>query len=267
MADDGRLAPLGQGLNYPCDRLGLDGVVPDLRGRASADRLRTFAEGRGQSAGECSTPRQVALVMARFLIPQPSLSVDAPCRGSRGLLITYHVRLVDTQGAPQNGRRTRPARLAPLTVFDQGINPSTFAISRMHVVSHDLEAEIALGGTKHQPACTSVAAALAPGRRKQGAGGLTRRYPVECPDADQKRDVLFRVANAMEALQALAARCVAEHAQEDLAAVTLIDRCAQAEGVARKDVVNRAVHERFERRHDRPGETPCAMAPWAEEPA
>ena len=82
MADDGRLAPLGQELNYPCDRLGLDGVVPDLRGRASADRLRTFAEGRGQSAGECSTPRQVALVMARFLASQPGLSVVDPCSDS-----------------------------------------------------------------------------------------------------------------------------------------------------------------------------------------
>jgi hypothetical protein len=53
----------------------------------------------------------------------------------------------------------------------------------------------------------------------------------------------------------------------DLAAVDLIDRDAQAEGVARKDVVNLAVHEGFERRHYRPGETPGAMAPWAEEPA
>jgi hypothetical protein len=49
--------------------------------------------------------------------------------------------------------------------------------------------------------------------------------------------------------------------------VDLIDRYAQAEGVELKDVVNLAFHEFFERRHYLPGEQPCAMAPYAEEPA
>jgi hypothetical protein len=53
----------------------------------------------------------------------------------------------------------------------------------------------------------------------------------------------------------------------DLSAVDLIARDAQAERVECKDVVTLAVHEVFERRHYRPGETPGAMAPWAEEPA
>jgi hypothetical protein len=49
--------------------------------------------------------------------------------------------------------------------------------------------------------------------------------------------------------------------------VDLIDRYAQAEGVELKDVVHLAFHACFERRHYLPGEQPCAMAPYAEEPA
>jgi hypothetical protein len=46
----------------------------------------------------------------------------------------------------------------------------------------------------------------------------------------------------------------------------LIDRYAQAEGVERTDVVHLACHACCERRHDLPGEQPCAMAPDVEEP-
>jgi hypothetical protein len=49
--------------------------------------------------------------------------------------------------------------------------------------------------------------------------------------------------------------------------VDLIDRYAQAEEVELKDVVHLAFHACCERRHDLPGEQPCAMAPYAEEPA
>jgi type I restriction-modification system DNA methylase subunit len=198
MADDWRLAPLVQGLNYPCDRLGLDDVAPDLLGRASADRLRTFAEGQGQGGGEYSTPREVALVMARFLDPQLGLAVHDPCGGPEGLLITCHVRLLETYGALRNGRRKLSAHVAPHAVFGQEITLLTFATSRMHTVIHNQETEIALGGTKHRPACTSVAAALAPGARKERAGMLTSRHPVEGPDTDQERDALFCAVNAAD---------------------------------------------------------------------
>jgi type I restriction enzyme M protein len=195
MVDDGRLAALVQVLNYPCDRLGLADGAPDLLGRAHADRLRAFAEAQGQSAGECSTPREVAVVMARLLDPRPGLLGGDPCGGSGGRLLSCHVRLVDTQEAPQNGRRTLPAHLAPLTVFGQEINPSTLAMSRMKAVIHDLEAEIALDDTKHRPAFTGVAAALVRGPRKEGAETWTSRHPVEGPDTDQELQAPFHVAD------------------------------------------------------------------------
>ena len=71
IVDDGRLAALVQVLNNPDYRLGLDDVEPDILGRAYEYLLRKFAEGQGQSAGEFYTPREVAVVMARILDPQP----------------------------------------------------------------------------------------------------------------------------------------------------------------------------------------------------
>ena len=85
IVDDARLAALVQVLNKPEYRLGLDDVEPDILGRAYEYLLRKFAESQGQSAGEFYTPREVAVLMARMLDPQPGQSVYDPCCGSVGL--------------------------------------------------------------------------------------------------------------------------------------------------------------------------------------
>ena len=104
IVDDGRLAALVQVLNDPDYRLGLDDVEPDILGRAYEYLLRKFAEGQGQSAGEFYTPREVAVLMARILDPQPGMTVYDPCCGSAGLLIKCHLRLLETKGKKTNGR-------------------------------------------------------------------------------------------------------------------------------------------------------------------
>jgi type I restriction enzyme M protein len=154
IVDDGRLAALVQVLNNPDYRLGLDDVEPDILGRAYEYLIRKFAEGQGQSAGEFYTPREVAVVMARILDPQPGATVYDPCCGSGGLLIKCHLRLLEAQGKKLNGRLRLPDRVAPLQLFGQEINPSTFAMSRMNAFVHDMEADIALGDTMHRPAFT-----------------------------------------------------------------------------------------------------------------
>lgn len=147
--DDARLQRLVQALGkHP---LGLDDVEPDLLGRAYEYLLRKFAEGGGASAGEFYTPREVASLMARILDPQPGMTVYDPCCGSAGLLIKQHLRLLETHGKPTNGHLRLPPEVAPLKVFGQEQNPSTYAISRMNAVIHDMEAEIALGDTMHSP--------------------------------------------------------------------------------------------------------------------
>ena len=124
-------------------RLGLKDVEPDFLGRAYEYLIRKFAEGQGQSAGEFYTPREVAVLMARILDPQPGEEIYDPACGSAGLLIKCQLRFRDKFGAS--------AQTAPLRFCGQEINPATFAMSRMNVFIHDMDAEIALGDTMNRP--------------------------------------------------------------------------------------------------------------------
>ncbi len=154
IVDDGRLAALIQVLNNPKFRLGLEDVEPDILGRAYEYLLRKFAEGQGQSAGEFYTPREITIVMARMLNPQPGETVYDPCCGSGGLLIKSHLRLLETKGGSKNGRLRLPESVAPLALYGQEINPSTFAMCRMNAVIHDMEANIGWGDTMQRPVFT-----------------------------------------------------------------------------------------------------------------
>jgi type I restriction enzyme M protein len=153
IVDDERLRALVQVLGR--QRLGLRDVEPDLLGRAYEYLIRKFAEGQGQSAGEFYTPREVAILMARLLDPQPGMEIYDPCCGSSGLLIKCHLRLLETHGVQANGHRRLPSDVAPLRVYGQEINPSTFAMSRMNAFIHDMDAEIALGDTMRGPRFTT----------------------------------------------------------------------------------------------------------------
>jgi type I restriction enzyme M protein len=153
IVDDQRLAALVQVLGR--QRLGQRDVEPDLLGRAYEYLIRKFAEGQGQSAGEFYTPREVGVLMARLLDPHPGMEVYDPCCGSSGLLIKCHLRLLETHGVRANGHFRLPPEVAPLRLFGQEINPSTFAMSRMNAFIHDMDAEIALGDTMGSPRFTT----------------------------------------------------------------------------------------------------------------
>jgi type I restriction enzyme M protein len=62
---------------------------------------------------------------------------------------------LETHGREENGHRELPSDVAPLKLYGQEINPSTFAISRMNSFLHDMEADTALGDTMRRPAFTS----------------------------------------------------------------------------------------------------------------
>lgn len=158
IVSDGYLAQLVEVLSR--HRLGLEDVEPDLLGRAYEYLLRKFAEDSGQSAGEFYTPREVTLLMARLIEPQPGIRIYDPCCGSGGLLIKCHLRLLETHGVQQNGRRRLPAYIQPLHLFGQEINAATFAMARMNAVIHDLEADIRIGDTMRQPAFKNDAGQL-----------------------------------------------------------------------------------------------------------
>ncbi len=155
IVDDGRLGSLANVLSDARYRLGLEEVEPDILGRAYEYLLRMFAEGQGKSGGEQFTPTQVGIVMARILDPQPGNTVYDPCCGSGGLLIKCHLRLLEKKGKKSKGRLQLPKAVAPLKLFGQEIEGSTYAIARMNAVLHDMEAEVRLGDTMHRPAFTN----------------------------------------------------------------------------------------------------------------
>ena len=73
--------------------MGLNDVEADIIGRTYEYLIRKFAEGSGSSAGEFYTPKEVGMVMARILDPEPGMAVYDPCCGSAGLLIKCQLAL------------------------------------------------------------------------------------------------------------------------------------------------------------------------------
>ena len=158
IVDDGRLASLIDVLSR--HRLGLSDVEPDILGRAYEYLLRKFAEGQGQSAGEFYTPREVSVLIARIVEPEPGEEIYDPACGSGGLLIKCHLRLLERYGEQKNGARRLPNDVAPLKFYGQEINASTFAMARMNAFIHEMEAEIALGDSMARPAFKDAAGRL-----------------------------------------------------------------------------------------------------------
>jgi type I restriction enzyme M protein len=165
-------------------RLGLQDVEPDILGRAYEYLLRKFAEGQGQSAGEFYTPREVAILMAHLLDPQPGMTVYDPTCGSGGLLIKCHLRFLETHGVKENGRLKLPSGVAPLRLFGQEINPTTFAMARMNVIIHDLQADIRIGDTMRHPAFKDTAGRLETFDRVTANPMWNQKFPVELYEND-----------------------------------------------------------------------------------
>jgi type I restriction enzyme M protein len=165
-------------------RLGLQDVEPDILGRAYEYLLRKFAEDQGQSAGEFYTPREVAILMAHLLDPQPGMTAYDPTCGSGGLLIKCHLRLLETHGVKENGRLKLPSGVAPLRLFGQEINAATFAMARMNAVIHDLEADIRIGDTMRHPAFVDTVGRLQTFDRVTANPMWNQKFPVETYEND-----------------------------------------------------------------------------------
>lgn len=111
-------------------RLGIKDVEPDILGRAYEYMIRKFAEDSGQSAGEFYTPYEVGWLMVSLLKPEPGNEVYDPARGSGGLLIKSQLYVREKGGEE------------PLQLFGQEKIPFTYAIVRMNVIIHNMEADI-----------------------------------------------------------------------------------------------------------------------------
>jgi type I restriction enzyme M protein len=140
---DDRLSALIEQISLK--RLGLSDVEADIIGRSYEYLIRKFAEGGGQSAGEFYTPKEVGVVMARILDPEPGMEIYDPCCGSGGLLIKCELALQEKMDL-----RSRK-QFAPLRMYGQEYIPSTWAMANMNMVIHDMEGEIEIGDSFNSP--------------------------------------------------------------------------------------------------------------------
>ena len=138
--DDDRLSNLIEKISEK--RLGLADVEPDIIGRSYEYLIRKFAEGSGQSAGEFYTPREVGMVMAKIMAPEPGMTIYDPCCGSAGLLIKCELVM---------GENGRAAGQAPLRLFGQEYTANTWAMANMNMIIHDLEGRIEIGDSFRSP--------------------------------------------------------------------------------------------------------------------
>lgn len=141
--DDDRLSNLIEALS--AKRLGLADVEPDIIGRSYEYLIRKFAEGSVSSAGEFYTPKEVGLVMARIMDPEPGMEIYDPCCGSAGLLVKCEIMLHEKMNL-----RSRKS-YAPLKLHGQEYTPETWAMANMNMIIHDMEGAIELGDTFKHP--------------------------------------------------------------------------------------------------------------------
>jgi type I restriction enzyme M protein len=138
---DSALKGVVETLSDPRYRLGLKDVEPDFLGRCYEYLLRKFAEGSGQSAGEFYTPREVGMLMAEILAPNPGEEcLDYAC-GSAGLLIKLQLAATARD----------PLSKVPLRLYGQELIRESFAIAWMNAIVHDMKVEIARGDSMRNP--------------------------------------------------------------------------------------------------------------------
>lgn len=140
---DDRLSALIEQISLK--RLGLTDVEPDIIGRSYEYLIRKFAEGSGQSAGEFYTPKEVGMIMARIMDPEPGMEIYDPCCGSGGLLIKCELVLQEKMDF-----RSKKS-FAPLKMYGQEYTANTWAMANMNMIIHDLEGEIEIGDTFKSP--------------------------------------------------------------------------------------------------------------------
>lgn len=140
---DDRLSALIEQMSLK--RLGLTDVEPDIIGRSYEYLIRKFAEGSGQSAGEFYTPKEVGMVMAYIMDPQPGMGVYDPCPGSGGLLIKCQISLDEKMASLSR------KNYAPLKIYGQEYIATTWAMANMNMIIHDMEGVIEIGDTFKNP--------------------------------------------------------------------------------------------------------------------
>lgn len=141
LIDDDKLSKLLEVFNR--HSIGLDEAEPDIIGRSYEYLIRLYASGKGKTAGEFYTPREVAFLMAYCLNPKEEEEIFDPACGSGGLLIKNQLVLKE-----KAGKISRPIKL-----YGQERDHLTYALAKINMFIHNIdESDIRLGDTLTNPA-------------------------------------------------------------------------------------------------------------------
>ncbi|MFW9853510.1 MAG: N-6 DNA methylase [Candidatus Thorarchaeota archaeon] len=116
-----------------------DLVDPDLLGRAYEYLIAKFAE-KAKQGGEFYTPHNVVRLLVELLNPEENMWVCDPTSGSGGLLLQCVEFL-----------RRSDKNWQTLSLFGQESNPQTWALSKINMFLHGINARIELGDTIRNP--------------------------------------------------------------------------------------------------------------------
>ena len=165
---------------------------PDLLGAAYEYLIKFFADSAGKKGGEFYTPPEVVRLMVRLVKPQAHDSVYDPTVGSGGMLI-QSAQYVEEQGEDP----------VTLELCGQESNPTTWAISMMNMILHNLAAaRIEYGDTLEEPLhvkdgrCGSSVGCwqILPSRQNYSRANMsyTNRFTYGfAPDTGKKADLMF----------------------------------------------------------------------------
>ncbi len=108
----------------------------DVIGDAYEYLIENFASQAGKKAGEFYTPKEVSMLLAKLVAPQPGHRICDPTCGSGSLLI----------------KTAHEVGSSNFSLFGQEINGSTWALARMNMFLHELDnAVIEWGDTLNSP--------------------------------------------------------------------------------------------------------------------
>ncbi len=108
----------------------------DIIGNAYMYLIERFASDAGKKGGEFYTPKEVSALLARLLNPTPGCRICDPAIGSGSLVITV----------------AEQARSHDVAVYGQESNGSTWALAKMNMFLHGLDAaRIEWGDTLNNP--------------------------------------------------------------------------------------------------------------------
>lgn len=91
--------------------------------------IERFAAGAGKKAGEFYTPKEVSILLAKLVDPQPGDTICDPACGSGSLLIRTAKEIQEPDGTPSRN----------FSLFGQESNGSTWALARMNMFLHEMD--------------------------------------------------------------------------------------------------------------------------------